>query len=92
MNNAFLRTLFSSDFESFITVKVMSIVYVLSMIFLGIGSFLFMVSRFFVGAPLDAILTIPLAFLFLLILRVVSEASIALVKIAENTSRNHESS
>ena len=91
---AFFRTLFDYKFETYITRNIAGIAYIiLAWIVSGLSAvaFLLLVVQSVVGANFYALLgslLIPvLAFIIVVTLRLLFEASTALVAVAENTSK-----
>jgi hypothetical protein len=93
----FFRTLFSGKFDKFVTVKVAGFFYRVVLLLLAIAygvalpaSFISMTSgnEFAGPAFLGILSSLPIAFLLLLLIRIGFETSVALIKIAENTSNN----
>ena len=86
MEKSFLATLFGG-FETFISVKVITVVYVIGMISISLSALLGLFNFLSNGQFVELLLVLPAAFVVLMIWRVICEASVALIKIAENTSR-----
>jgi hypothetical protein len=83
----FLASLFDVSFKSLITTRVIKVIYVLSMILIGLGALVFVAAAFAnsVGAGLFTLIVIaPLvSLLYLIYLRVVLEIVIAIFRIME---------
>ena len=86
----FFASLFDFSFTSLITTKIIKVLYVISVIFIGLFSLAFVFYAFHVSPTLGLVVLIivaPLEALFWLIYtRVIMELFIALFRIAENTS------
>ncbi len=100
----FFKSLFDFKFENFVTRQVASVMYAILLVVLGLASFFgvlwslaqavemaqWNMTGGVIAYFLLAVVGIPLiAFLYLVILRVAFESSIALVMIAENTKRQN---
>lgn len=85
MEKSFLATLFGG-FETFISVKVITVVYVIGMVFISLSALFGLYNFLSNGQFGSMLLVLPGAFLVLMVWRVICEASVALIKIAENTS------
>ena len=86
MEKSFLATLFGG-FEAFISVKVITVVYIIGMVFISFSALFGLFNFLRNGQIVQLLLVLPAAFVALMIWRVICEASVALIKIAENTSR-----
>jgi hypothetical protein len=86
MEKSFLATLFGG-FETFISVKVITVVYIIGMVFISFSALFGLYNFLSNGQIVQLLLVLPAAFVALMIWRVICEASVALIKIAENTSR-----
>jgi hypothetical protein len=94
-SGAFARTLLDVSFDKFIYVKVSSLLYFLFLVSIGLFNALLVVAVM-VGVTLGSlapeyILLVPASFigsiLFVILMRLAFESGIALIKIAENTSK-----
>lgn len=86
---SFLSMLFDLSFDDFVTVRIIRVIYVISIIAAAIvGLFWFVTfASNGAGAAILALILVPIAFLlYVIIARVWLEAFMAIFKIAENTS------
>jgi hypothetical protein len=90
----FFRSLVDNSFESFVTVKIAKVVYTIFLVVIGLFAFLTLASALVTISEGDAgtgvalLLFGPLFWLVLLVIvRLWLENSIALIKVAENTSK-----
>ncbi len=85
-NNGFLKNLFDTSFSEFLTTKIIRVIYIIGIVFCGIGALIFLFSgdlNFFVrliGAPVAF-------FLYVILLRIWLEVVMVIFKIADNTSK-----
>jgi len=86
----FFRSLFDLSFKSLITPKIIKVLYLLSMIVIGLIALSFIVSAFATSAALGVVVLLigaPLvSLLYLIATRVYLELVIALFRIMENTT------
>ena len=90
---SFFRTLLDSSFDSFVTVKIAKVVYIIAMVLIALSLLITLASGFVAIADGDgagAVIFIigPLFWLFILVIvRLWLENTIALIKVAENTAK-----
>jgi hypothetical protein len=86
----FLASLFDVDFKSLITTKVIKVLYILSMILIGLGALAFVVAAFansVAGGLIVLIIVAPLvSLLYLIYVRVLLEIVIAVFRIMETNT------
>ena len=91
----FFRSLFDTSFESFVTVKIARVVYIIAMVLIALAALAtFGVALLLLGMPYQSgtgillLLFGPVVWLVnLIIVRLWLENSVALIKVAENTSK-----
>ncbi|MEE9190346.1 MAG: DUF4282 domain-containing protein [Candidatus Neomarinimicrobiota bacterium] len=85
-NNGFLKNLFDASFSEFLTTKIISVIYIIGIIFCGIVSLIFLFSgdqNFLVR-----LIAAPIAFfLYVILLRIWLEVVMVIFKIADNTDK-----
>lgn len=87
VNKGFLTTLFDFTFTSFVTTKLIKLLYVIGLIFATVGAIVFIVGGFRINAGLGvlALLVSPVIFLiYSLLIRVYLEIIIVIFRIAED--------
>lgn len=88
MDKGFFGSLFDMSFDHYVTPKIISVVYALLMILIGLSTVTYAFSGFAEGTTygLITLVTSPIVFLLGLIgVRIYCELVIALIKIAQNT-------
>ena len=89
-NEGFLASLFDTSFSSLITTRVIKVIYVLSMIVIGIGALFFVVAAFVnsvAGGIITLVIVAPLiSLLYLVYVRVLLEIVIAIFRIMETNT------
>jgi len=89
MPKGFFTSLFDISFKSFITTRVISVLYVLVMVALGIGAIVFVAAGFAQNSATGVVFLIlsPIGFIFyLLYVRVLLEVVVILFRIHDNTA------
>ena len=88
-NRGFFASLFDVSFTSFVTVRIIKVIYIITLVLIGFGALFFTVAAFTesVGAGLFVlIIAAPLgALLYVIYARVLLEIVIAIFRIMENT-------
>ncbi|RVW08451.1 DUF4282 domain-containing protein [Prescottella agglutinans] len=86
--SSFFSALFDYNFDSYVTPKVVKVVYILVTIFVGLGALSIGVSGFTGDAPALGILTLVLGALFFIVMlalvRISLEFYVAVIKISED--------
>ena len=86
----FFRSLFDLSFQSFVTARIIGVLYIISIVLIALYSLVFIIAAFSQSAVLGAITLLILAplffFLAVIYVRVLLELAIVLFRIAENTS------
>lgn len=89
MQKGFFASLFDFSFSSLITTKIIKVLYVISMIVIGLGALLFTLAAFRASAVFGVVTLIILAplgsLIYVIYTRVILEVLIALFRIMENT-------
>jgi hypothetical protein len=97
MEKPFFSALFDSSFTNFIARRVAKVIYIIVMVLTGIGVVLGVLGGLALmsqdlGAGLLVLIVSPLVgLLFLIVVRLAFESTVALVVIAENTSKDKSS-
>ena len=89
-NKGFLATLFDLSFGEFVTTRVIKVLFILGVVFSGIGAFMVILAGFRGGAltGIVALLLSPVVFfLYVLGTRIWCEIIVVLFRIAENTGK-----
>ena len=90
---SFFRTLLDSSFDSFVTVKIAKVVYIIAMVLIALSLLITLASGFVAiadgdGTGVAIFIFGPLFWLLILVIvRLWLENAIALIKVAENTAK-----
>ena len=90
MQTNFFRLLFDFSFSKFIGIRIIGLIYAISIFFIGLICLVFLIGAFQSGPGLGllALLFSPLLFLlYVIFIRIVLEGFVASLKTAENTSQ-----